>query len=172
MPNEGEFKTVEIINILLRAALVVGFIILLTRLNGLRSFSKMSGFDFAITVAKGSVLASSVMATDWAAFWRYMGALAALYVVQACLSWARTHFAPIRERIDNSPLLLMRDGVILEENLKKGKISRADLIGKLREANALRFQDVRAVILEDTGDVSVLHGDIEVDEELFEGVRT
>ena len=41
----------------------------------------------------------------------------------------------------------------------------------LREANALQLSQVRAVILEDTGDVSVLHGPEEVDDELLEGVR-
>ena len=39
-------------------------VILLTRLAGVRSFSKMSGFDFAVTVAIGSVLASVILAKD------------------------------------------------------------------------------------------------------------
>ena len=161
----------DIIYILLRAALVVALIIALTRMNGLRSFSKMSGFDFAITVAKGSVLASAVMASDPDKFWTYMGAMVALYVVQFIVSQARARLDWVQKAIDNSPLLLMRNGEILDHNLRKGKISREDLMGKLREANALRLQDVRAVILEDTGDVSVLHGDTEVDECLLEGVR-
>ncbi|MBJ3761464.1 DUF421 domain-containing protein [Maribius pontilimi] len=162
----------DIVYILLRAALVVALIIVLTRLNGLRSFSKMSGFDFAITVAKGSVLASAVMAGQPSAFWGNMGALVALFVVQRAISTARTRLGWFHRTVDNSPLLLMRDGEIIEENLRRGRVSRSDLMGKLREANALRLQDVRAVILEDTGDVSVLHGDTQVDDCLLDGVTT
>lgn len=42
------------LEILFRAALAAGAIVLFTRLNGLRSFSKMSSFDFALTIALGS----------------------------------------------------------------------------------------------------------------------
>nr|WP_243405031.1 DUF421 domain-containing protein [Pelagivirga sediminicola] len=39
----------------------------------------------------------------------------------------------------------------------------------MREANALDLSPVRAVVLETTGSISVLHGD-HVDEALFKGV--
>ncbi|WOI56102.1 DUF421 domain-containing protein [Palleronia sp. LCG004] len=161
----------DVVNILLRAVIVVAVIVALIRLNGLRSFSKMSGFDFAITIAVGSVLASAAMSSDWPGFWRSTGALVALFLVQGAISRVRAHFGPFQQVIDNSPLMLMRDGEILEENLSRGNISRDDLMGKLREANALRLKDVRAVILENTGDVSVLHGQGDVDDALLDGVR-
>ena len=80
----------------------------------------------------------------------------------------------VKEAIDNSPILLMRDGKILHDNLKKTKITEDELRGKLREANALRLSEVKAVILETTGDVSVLHSkeDIVVEEYILEGVQS
>lgn len=162
----------EAILILVRAALAVGLIVALTRLNGLRSFSKMSGFDFAITVAMGSVLAAAVTADRWPGFLTAMGALIALFAVQGAISRIRQTFDPVQKAVDNEPLLLMRDGKILTDNLDRSNVTRDDLIGKLREANALQLSDVRAVVLETTGDVSVLHGDGPVDETLLENVRT
>ena len=53
----------------------------------------------------------------------------------------------------------MRDGQILYDNLNKVEITENELRGKLREANVIRLNEVKAVILETTGDVSVLHGD-------------
>lgn len=161
----------DIFYLLARAALAVAAIVLLTRLNGLRTFSKMSGFDFAVTVALGSVLASAVMATAASSFWINVGALAALVAVQAAISRVRERVPAFKSAIDNAPLLLMENGRILEENLVKGQITRGDLMGKLREANALKLSEVRAVVLEDTGDVSVLHGPGEVDAALLDGVR-
>jgi len=161
----------DIVYSLLRAAIAIAAIIAFTRMNGLRSFSKMSGFDFAITVAKGSVLASAVMADTSRAFWTNVAAVAALFVVQGLISRLRHRIPALQDVVDNSPLMLMENGEILEHNLRKGQVSHGDLMGKLREANALSFEAVRAVILEDTGDVSVLHGSGDLDARLLEGVR-
>jgi uncharacterized membrane protein YcaP (DUF421 family) len=65
----------------------------------------------------------------------------------------------------------MENGRILDDNLAKGQITRGDLFSKLREANALKLSMVRAVVLEETGEVSVLHGSDEIDDVLLEGVR-
>ncbi len=48
----------DLVNVLFETVVIVGVVIGLTRLNGLRSFSKQSAFDFPITVATGSVIAS------------------------------------------------------------------------------------------------------------------
>ena len=72
--------------------------------------------------------------------------------------------------MQNEPVLLMRDGEILDEALEKTRVARSDLIAKLREANVTDYSQVRAAVLETTGDVSVLHGET-LDEALLEGVR-
>jgi uncharacterized membrane protein YcaP (DUF421 family) len=72
----------------------------------------------------------------------------------------------------NQPLLLMRHGKIIQKNLDKSGVSKEDLMAKLREANALKLENVKAVIFETTGDVAVLHGEngSDIDEELLFGV--
>ena len=66
----------------------------------------------------------------------------------------------------------MRHGKILQENLDSSNVSKEDLMAKLREANALKMSNVKAVIFETTGDIAVLHGDGEddIDDELLFGV--
>lgn len=61
----------------------------------------------------------------------------------------------------------------MEGSLRKARMTVEDLRGKLREANVLERAEVRAVVLETTGDVSVLHGGSgrDVDGWLLEGVR-
>ncbi len=53
--------------------------------------------------------------------------------------------------------MLMKDGVICHQALTATRVMEDDLIGMLREANALDLSHVRAVILETTCDISVLH---------------
>lgn len=131
-------------------------ILLYTRVVGLRSLSKMSAADFVMTVAVGSLFAST---TSLAAPSLVIGlsALATLYAGQWGLAWLRRESQMFGKLVDNQPLLLMSRRQILEENLKRANVTRSDLFGKLREANALNYDQVLAVVFETTGDISVLH---------------
>jgi len=65
----------------------------------------------------------------------------------------------------------MKNGEISEKALAETRVARSDLIAKLREANALDWSKVHAVVLETTGDVSVLHGDDDLDERMTKNIR-
>lgn len=160
------------IEILCRAALAVAAIILFTRLNGLRSFSKMSSFDFALTIALGSVLASTILDRSME-IWVGLAAMAAIYLVQAAISLLRVHVGVVRRSVDNSPLLLVRHGKILPDNLNKGRITETDLFTHLRKADCLSLDQVAAVVLETTGDISVLkmRDGSSLDPRILDGVR-
>ncbi|MEH6831102.1 MAG: YetF domain-containing protein [Sulfitobacter sp.] len=145
------------LEITMRAAIVIAAILILTRFHGLRSFSKMSAFDFAITVSIGSVLASAVTTLD-TGVWTFVGSIIALFLVQVCISQLRIRSDRVKEMVDNTPLLLMEDGKMNSANMRKAGVTTSDLWAKLREANAYNLDEVRAVIMETTGDVSVLHG--------------
>ncbi|NNE51098.1 MAG: DUF421 domain-containing protein [Sulfitobacter sp.] len=148
----------DLIEVLVRVPIVVGAIILFTRLHGLRSFSKMSGFDFAITVSFGSILAGAVTTTG-TSLDIFLVALAGLFGLQVTVSQLRARFGFTRRALDNEPLLVMENGELFKENLKAAGMTEADLWSKLREANAIDLRTVHAVVVESTGDVSVLHGD-------------
>ena len=150
--------------------LALCWLVLLIRLNGLRTLSKMTNFDFVATVALGSVLAGAGQASDWSGFLQALAAMVGLFVAQYVAAKARKASAVAEDALGNSPCLLMRDGKIDEEALAANRVTREDLIAKLREANVLDFAKVRAAVLETTGDVSVLHGDT-LDWAICEGVR-
>lgn len=59
--------------------------------------------------------------------------------------------------LTNSPMLIMDGDKIFYENLAKTNLSEVDLIAKRRESNVRHFWEVLAVVLESTGDASVLH---------------
>jgi uncharacterized membrane protein YcaP (DUF421 family) len=143
-------------------------VIVATRLSGLRSFTKMSAFDFAMTVAIGSLIATA--ASGQAPLASVVVGVSTLYVTQFAVALARRH-SLLHGAVDNSPLLLMDADRILDDNLAAARLTLDDLHGKLREANVLHYGQVRAVVLETTGDVSVLHGDDDLDPALLRGVR-
>lgn len=147
-------------------------VILLTRLAGVRSFSKMSGFDFAVTVAIGSVLGSVILSED-PPLANGIIALVLLFGIQIGMALLRSRFPSMQLLADNKPRLIMIGSEIQHDQLKKAKMTENDLWGKLREANVFEFSQILAVFAETTGDVSVLHSkdnDRRIEPELLQGV--
>ena len=146
-------------------------LIVLTRIFGIRSFSKVSAFDFAVTVAIGSIFATFITSKSPQALLGLF-VLLVLYALQIGYAKLRTKIPFLRDVMDNAPRLIMADGVIIEGQLAKAKLTKGDLYAKLREANVMNFSQVIAVIAETTGDVSVLHcnDECELDAEIFDGI--
>ena len=154
--------------VLVAGVVIYAWVIAATRLLGLRSFAKMSAFDFAMTVAIGSVIANA--ATGSVPLAAAVTAVAVLFGAQWLMARLRLQ-TPLNRMIDNRPLLLMYDDEIIDEHLVRARLTRQDLHAKLREANVLRVDDVRAVVFETTGDVNVLQGEKELEPRLLDGVR-
>lgn len=157
----------------LSTACVYGGIILYTRIVGLRSFSKMSASDFAMTIAMGSLFGGAI-ANPQPTVLAALAALAFLFFLQWILAWSRMRTAFGSKILDNDPVLLMRGSTILEGNLQKVNMTQSDLYAKLREANVFNLEQVLAVVFETTGDVSVLHTSdtaLSLNDELLKGVR-
>ena len=148
----------DLLNVLFETVVIVAVVIGLTRLNGLRSFSKQSAFDFPITVATGSVIAGTIAGQNTPVMIGIV-AVAALFAFQALIGSLRLRFKPFESAVDNTPLLLMEGERIHDANLRKARMTREDLIAKLRMAGVSDPDQVRAVVFETTADVSVIQGD-------------
>lgn len=157
---------------ILSILLIFTAIIIITRIAGLRTFSKMSSFDFAATIAIGSILASIVLNTDQS-LTKGVIALSGIIAFQSVfmLLKGKSHF--FQQLTTNAPLLLMKDGIIIYKNLQASNMGEDDLIAKLREANVFNLNEVHAAILESTGDVSILHtdDDKELQDKILQGVQ-
>jgi uncharacterized membrane protein YcaP (DUF421 family) len=137
------------------------------RSAGPRSLAQMSAFDFVATIAVGSIVASvglgSVPLVDG------LVAVALLFALQFGVATVRRSDR-WRQVVDNTPLLLVRDGEVYEDHLAEARITHADLRSHLRRSNVDDIANVRAVVLETTGDVSVLYGSGDIGP-LLQGVR-
>ena len=128
----------------------------------------MSSFDFAATVAIGSTLASTAVGS--VALSQEAAGLLVLFRLQAAIAVLRRRGA-LGGLIDNSPLLAMAGAQVLDDHLRRARVSREELSGQLRAGGVWQLHQVHAVVLETTGDLSVLTADRPTDAELLRGVR-
>jgi len=135
---------------------IFSIIIIITRVFGLRTFAKMSSFDFASTIAVGSVLAAIILNKDNSLL-KGAIALTAIIAFQTLFSFLVRRVNFFKKLFTNKPQIIMWNGEILYDKLKECNVGKDDLIAKLREANVHSFSEVKAVIFESTGDVSVIH---------------
>lgn len=149
----------EIIMELISAAGIYIAVILFTRLSGLRSFSKMSSFDFTMTVAVGSLIATTILTEDPPLIQAIIG-LGALYILQIGIAKLRGISPLVSKLVDNQPTLLMKGKHMIDQNLKATKVTPDDIRAKLREANVTDLSQIKAVVLETTGDISVHHSKV------------
>jgi len=145
----------ETIYVILSAVLIYAILMITVKINGLRSFSKMSSHDFVVTIAIGSIL-GAVATQETPSLSQGIVAIVTFFIFQSMYSYWRIKRSNIY--LENQPLLLMEGSRFIDENLKSSKLTRGDIISKLREANILQLSEIQAVVLEPTGDVSVLHG--------------
>ena len=145
----------NLVGMLVSALAIYIALMVCTRLAGLRSFSKMSSFDFAITVAFGSIMASTLLAKSPALITGVAG-LVTLFLVQSATAFARRKSYRIERLVGNEPMVLMAGPELLAENLNTARVTVDDIRAKLRQAGVTHRDQVRAVIMESTGDISVL----------------
>lgn len=154
---------------LISALTVFVVVILLTRVFGLRSYARLSTFDFAFTLAKGALIAT-IAINDTVGFFEGAIALLAIYGGEWITGTLRTRFSWFDKLVSNRPVLLMYKGAFIQKNIKSTRVNLNDIYFALRQSNIDTMEDVQAVVAEPTGQISVLTGDDATTEALLEGV--
>lgn len=158
------------LDVLFILASVVGIyatVILLTRIAGQRSLAAFSTFDFAVTVAVGAMIARVTLVRT--SLLAGVIGLSALFLLQRLVGMLRRH-GGLGRVIDNRPMLLLWEGRVLDENLDRAHIDRDSLHEQLRLAGVSNVRDAQAVVMERSGEMSVIVGEEPVGRDLLEGV--
>ncbi|WP_332825477.1 DUF421 domain-containing protein [Ramlibacter sp.] len=130
-------------------------LVVLLRTTGKRTLSKLNAFDLVVTVAMGSVLSSALLSPD-VTFAEAAAGFFTLVVLQyavARLSVASRGFAGF---VRSEPRLLLENGRLLEDALRRERVTRGEVLSALRSAGIARVEYAAAVVLETDGTLSVV----------------
>lgn len=151
-------------------ATVVMYLVLIAwvRLLGQRTLANMSSFDLGCAVALGAVVGRTSLLLDPTLLVGLV-AMSTLFVIQ--ISLARLRQARWMDRVLNRPPVLLMSGADpLPDNLRAAHVAEDELRQRLRLAGIRSADEVRCVILERNGMVSVVRHGADLDPWLFSDV--
>lgn len=141
---------VLVVGVLAYVALVV-----LLRIFGKRTLSKMNAFDLVVTVALGSTLASILTSKD-VALAEGVAAFAVLISLQFAVAWASVRWRWADRAVKSAPRLLAYRGEMIPEALRRERVSRDEVLAAVRDAGLPSLAEAEAVVLETAGEMSVV----------------
>lgn len=145
----------DIARVLLVGSAAYAVLVVVLRVSGKRTLSQLNVFDFVVTVAFGSTLATILLNSNvsWSEGAFALALLAALQYVVAFVSSRRPRS---REAITSRPVLLLRDGEVLELELRRNRLTRSELRQAVRMNGNGDLSDVAAIVLETNGKLSII----------------
>jgi uncharacterized membrane protein YcaP (DUF421 family) len=146
----GGVLRVIVVGLLAYAALIV-----LLRVSGKRTLSKLNAFDFVVTVALGSTLATVLLSKD-VALVEGIVAFAVLICAQFAVTALSVRSKRVRSLVKSEPRLIAYRGKALDGALMDERITRDEIAAALRGQGYTSVEETTAVILETDGSINAL----------------
>ena len=132
------------------------------RISGKRTLSKMNAFDFVVTVALGSTLATVLLAKDVALAEGAL-AFALLIGLQFAVTWSSVRVRWVRRLATGEPLMLLYRGEFLTGPLRNARVTEDEVRAAVRSVGLISLSHVHAVVLETDGSFSIVRSGEEGD---------
>ena len=137
-----------------RTIILYLILILVIRLMGKRQIGQMEPAEFVVTMLVANLAAIPMQDGGIPIFSGVIPILTVLGV-ELVLSALSLKSSKVRKLLCGKPVILIENGNILQQNLKKTRITLDELTGHLREKDVLDIQSVQYAILETNGNLSV-----------------
>jgi uncharacterized membrane protein YcaP (DUF421 family) len=144
-----------IVRTLVVGALAYVALLLILRASGKRTLSKMNAFDWIVTVALGSTVATVILNAD-VALAEGVTALALLVGLQFLVSWLSVRSQTVRSLVRAEPRLLFYEGAFLRDTMRKERVTESEVYQAVRTSGFAEAEAVLAVVIETDGTFSVI----------------
>jgi uncharacterized membrane protein YcaP (DUF421 family) len=139
----------------LRATAMFFFMVVLTRVVGRRELSSLSPFDLVLLIVLGDAIQQGLTQDDYS----FTGALIVVITIagwQVATSYLSFRWGRARAVLEGMPIVVIQDGRVIEENLRRERMTQDELAEGMRLQQIARFEDVEWAILERNGSVSFI----------------
>ncbi|WP_026463954.1 DUF421 domain-containing protein [Adhaeribacter aquaticus] len=160
----------QLIKIIVVGSLTYIGLIIILRITGKRTLTQMNAFDFIVTVALGSTLATATLSKDTPLAEGLTG-LGLLILLQFLVSWLYVRVPFFSRLIKSEPRLLFYQGEFKSKAMQHERITREELLQAARNQGILSLSQIEAIVLETNGKFSIIKTGEEKDYSTLENVR-
>ena len=144
----------EILNVLLTSLLSVGALFAIAKIMGHKQMSQLDFFDYISGITIGSIAAE--LATELEEPLQPLIAIAVYGVVAVLLSKITSLFPKTRKFVNGTPTLLLNNGKLYRENMKKAKLDLSEFMVMCRQQGYFNLSDIQTAVFEFNGKLSIL----------------
>lgn len=144
----------EFAKILLSSVLSYAALFLSAKVIGRKQISQLDSFDYVSDITIGSIAAE--LATDLENMWKPMLAMAIYMLFTWGMSIVSLRSNRARKYLNGTPSILMKDGKLYRENMKKAKLELSDFLVMCRELVCFNLGDIHTAVFEYNGKLTVL----------------
>jgi uncharacterized membrane protein YcaP (DUF421 family) len=144
-----------IYRVLIVGTLAYVALVVLLRVSGKRTLSKMNAFDLIVTVALGSTLAT-VLLSKGVALAEGIVAFSLLIGLQYLITWCSVRSRTVENLVKAEPSLLFYNGAFVPGMLRRQRVTESEVQAAVRQQGCRDLSQVAAVVLETDGSLTVL----------------
>jgi uncharacterized membrane protein YcaP (DUF421 family) len=144
-----------------KSAVIYVFVILGLRLLGKRELGQISNYDLALIVILANAVQNALVGNDTTLLGGITSA-ATLLALNRVFTWVVIQKPELRRWIEGEPVLIVRDGKLLTDHMKKEGVTREHVLAAMREHGIGELDKVQMAVLEVDGTISIIARDAEV----------
>jgi uncharacterized membrane protein YcaP (DUF421 family) len=145
-------------DIALRAAFAFLFILLVTRVVGRRELSSLEPFDLILIIVLGDLVQQGVTQSDYSLTGLAIAA-STFTLLAVGVSYASFRLPWLRPVLEGEPIVVVRDGKVLERNLRRERLTVGEIEAAARLQQIGDLSEVRWAVLETGGQISFIRRD-------------
>src|SRR5438067_1733507 len=138
-----------------RAVFVFCFIWFLTRVMGRRELSTLEPFDLILLVIVGDALQQGLTQDDYSLTGGAI-VISTIALLQVLVSWISFRFRRTRLALEGEPLIVVERGRVVDKNLRRERMTHAELLAQLRKQKIASVDAVEWAVLETNGSITVI----------------
>jgi uncharacterized membrane protein YcaP (DUF421 family) len=149
-----------ILRVLVTGTLAYAGLLIVLRVTGKRTLSKMNAFDLIVTVALGSALATTMLSRTTPLLEGLTG-LTLLVLLQFAVTWASIRSDALQGLVKAQPAILLHRGEWQTRTMRRERVTREEILAALRQTGVAFIDSDTTVLIETDGSLSVMTGTAE-----------
>jgi uncharacterized membrane protein YcaP (DUF421 family) len=142
-------------DIVLRTILVFAVLLVLMRVIGRRELSSLQPFDLILLIVLGDLVQQGVTQSDYSVTGLLLAA-GTIALLQVGVSFLGFRFKPLRPVLEGEPMVLVEDGRVLQQNLRRERLTEEELAEQARQQQIASLDEVQWAVLETNGQISFI----------------